>query len=106
MSITKHQANSSNRDEEDTLQCLLQALASLQEKSEEQNVEGKEIWGRAIPKDMLNQFARRKFAHEKSGGKPTLYTPLKIKSAQILREVYHVHLLDMPQLTDKQIDPN
>ncbi|RDX70743.1 hypothetical protein CR513_49981, partial [Mucuna pruriens] len=25
---------------------------------------------------------------------------------QILKEVYHMHLLDVPQLTDKQIDPN
>ncbi|RDX81641.1 hypothetical protein CR513_37652, partial [Mucuna pruriens] len=37
---------------------------------------------------------------------PALYNLLKAKRAQILREVYHTHLLNIPQPTDKQMGPN
>ncbi|RDX76992.1 hypothetical protein CR513_42954, partial [Mucuna pruriens] len=39
-------------------------------------------------------------------GKPTVYTSLKVERAQILRDVYHTRLLDIPQPTDRKIDPN
>ncbi|RDX65283.1 hypothetical protein CR513_56070, partial [Mucuna pruriens] len=42
----------------------------------------------------------------KAGNEVTHFTPLKMKKAQILREVYHTHLLEVPPLTERQMGPN
>ncbi|RDX68972.1 hypothetical protein CR513_51988, partial [Mucuna pruriens] len=38
-----------------------------------------------------------------SPGRPSLVHPLKTKTAQILREVYHIHLLEFPLPTGQQL---